>query len=418
MMTGLVVAATPLMEARKDFSTKTDGARDAKVLTPVRGGKAIKFQSGALQLSATVMTPKNKAAKLPAIVWLTGGFPCCGVDEETWAESPDANDQSARQYFDAGMVMLFPTLRGANGNPGTLDSYWGEVDDVLAAIEWLKHQPNIDPNRIWLGGHSAGATMAVLAAEAGAPVQGVIAFGGAAEVCDYGAQRLHFDVHDTKECELRSPLKWLSTTATPMWFIAGAFDDSYGHWKLRAAAGAASNRHFFSITGATHFDALLPVNTLIAKRLAAGLPPLADDDEAQRAFDAVPQETVAMPDGGSFRVPPDFEKAEAPDKSSLVYDRDQVRIFVQFPGRGLLNPAKPCFAPNDHATTIHAKWNGFELCGARVMADKKELLMFVQVPLAPNFIVVGVRWRFANDQLLEPLLQRVLNGVKGPTNWK
>ena len=67
--------------------------------------------------------------------------------------------------------MMFPGLRGTSGNPGTQESFLGEVDDVLAAADFLRKVDYVDPSRIYLGGHSTGGTLALLVAEAGASFQ-------------------------------------------------------------------------------------------------------------------------------------------------------------------------------------------------------------------------------------------------------
>ena len=60
--------------------------------------------------------------------------------------------------------MMFPSLRGGNDNPGNKEGFLGEVDDVLAAADFLSKQEFVDPNRIYLGGHSTGGTLVLLVA--------------------------------------------------------------------------------------------------------------------------------------------------------------------------------------------------------------------------------------------------------------
>jgi hypothetical protein len=40
--------------------------------------------------------------------------------------------------------MMFPSLRGGNDNPGAREGFYGEVDDVVAASEFLARQPYVD----------------------------------------------------------------------------------------------------------------------------------------------------------------------------------------------------------------------------------------------------------------------------------
>lgn len=55
--------------------------------------------------------------------------------------------------------MMFPSLRGGNDNPGVKEGFLAEVDDVLAAADFLGKQNYVDPGRIYLGGHSTGGTL-------------------------------------------------------------------------------------------------------------------------------------------------------------------------------------------------------------------------------------------------------------------
>ena len=41
---------------------------------------------------------------------------------------------------------MYPSLRGGNDNPGVKESFLGEVDDVLAAFDYLSAQPYVESN--------------------------------------------------------------------------------------------------------------------------------------------------------------------------------------------------------------------------------------------------------------------------------
>ncbi|WP_253252151.1 alpha/beta hydrolase family protein, partial [Comamonas thiooxydans] len=107
------------------------------------------YRSGDLKLNAFVTPDPRDGRKQPLMVWLTGG----GTNslDDFWSEGPAANDQSASAFRKAGMAMLFPTLRGGNDNPGQREYFWGEVQDVAAAILQAAQLPYVDPARIYLG---------------------------------------------------------------------------------------------------------------------------------------------------------------------------------------------------------------------------------------------------------------------------
>src|SRR5262249_51035025 len=147
--------AGSLIEARKGFQTKL--ARRESAQTPVDEAPAqifrtIRFDSPAGKLAAYLSPDPKNGKKNPAIIWITGGD-CNTIDKGCWTEGPPANDQSASAFRKAGIVMMFPSLRGGNDNPGVREGFLGEVDDVLAAADYLGKQPFVDPARIYLGGH-------------------------------------------------------------------------------------------------------------------------------------------------------------------------------------------------------------------------------------------------------------------------
>lgn len=148
--------------------------------------------------------PPTEQKRHPAIVWIVGGFPPGGLPDDAWLEADPRNDQSGAQYMRAGVITLYPTTRGMEGNPGPQESFLGEVADVVAAVEWLRAQPYVDPERVYVGGHSTGGTLSLLVG-ASTAVAGVISYGPAANVCGYGPTVLAFDSKSEEECSVRSP---------------------------------------------------------------------------------------------------------------------------------------------------------------------------------------------------------------------
>ncbi len=70
----------------------------------------------------------------------------------------------ARSFTRSGLVTLRFNFRGTEGSEGEYDNGIGELDDALAAIEWMRQRYPGGP--LWLGGFSFGAAIAVLAAVA------------------------------------------------------------------------------------------------------------------------------------------------------------------------------------------------------------------------------------------------------------
>ena len=157
-----------LTEARGDHKTTlTRKVSDKEPLDvpPNALFSLVKYPTAIGEMSAYLSKPTlEKGDKQPAIVWITGGFPAGGIGSSAWEPVDSRNDQSAKVYREAGMVMMYPTFRGTSGNPGNQESLYGEVDDAIAAIEYLRKVEYVDPDRIYLGGHSTGGTLALLVA--------------------------------------------------------------------------------------------------------------------------------------------------------------------------------------------------------------------------------------------------------------
>ena len=70
----------------------------------------------------------------------------------------------ARAFVRLGFVTLRFNFRGTEESEGHFDEGVGELDDALAAIDWMKHRLPNSP--LWLAGFSFGAAIAVRAAAA------------------------------------------------------------------------------------------------------------------------------------------------------------------------------------------------------------------------------------------------------------
>jgi Fe-S cluster assembly iron-binding protein IscA/alpha/beta superfamily hydrolase len=260
--------AMSLAEARRGFKTqlaRRDSKGRAAPEPPPNVLRRIRYDAPAGK-SAAYLTPEPKDGKRhPAIVWVTGGD-CNSIDEGCWRDEIPAIDQSASAYRKAGIVMMFPALRGGNDNPGVKEGFFGEVEDVLAAAEFLRAQAYVDPDRVYLGGHSTGGTLVFLVAEYSDRFRAVFSFGPAKDVVGYGPRYNPFHLSDRTECQLREPGRWMHSVRVPLFVFEGTggrADD------LRAMARTSKNPkvRFFEVKGADHFNVLSPTNRLIAERI-------------------------------------------------------------------------------------------------------------------------------------------------------
>lgn len=263
-------AGPTLLERRKGFSTKlTKQERDGTppAAPPSKLFRLVRYRSPAGELAAYVTPPPKEKGRRPAVLWIVGGMDN-GIGESAWMPAGAENDQSARAFRDAGFVLMQPSFRGGNDNPGVRESFYGEVDDVLAAAEHLSKLEYVDPKRMYLGGHSTGGTLAVLVAAATDRFRAVFAFGPVSSVVGYGQDSLVFDVNDAKESELRSPLSMLDAIVTPTFVIEGtqapSNADGLGAFETRRGRTPV---HLFLVEGTDHFSILTPATRLLAAKV-------------------------------------------------------------------------------------------------------------------------------------------------------
>ncbi len=265
------VAQDGLAEARRGFQTRLIEARRVdRPLDPPPPDvfSLVQYESAAGPMRAylSVHTDIKPGERRPAIVWLTGGFPAARGGTGIWTPGPAENDQSASAYRDEGVVMLVPTVRGTADNPGVQESFFGEVDDVLAAAAYLRSLPMVDPDRIILGGHSTGGTLALLAAQSTDLFCAVVAFGPVARVTDYGGRTWPFDHSDSEEVRLRSPLYFLDAVRTPTLIVEGERANIEDLVLLDETTDNPAIQ-FALLEDEDHFTPLAPVNRWLARKV-------------------------------------------------------------------------------------------------------------------------------------------------------
>lgn len=267
------IPAQTLAEARAGFHTtlvrQTRIGEAAETPPPSSGLELVRYPTALGEMEAYVGPLPQDGKKHPVIIWLVGGF-SNSISRTAWTPRPAENDQSASGFREAGIVMMYPSLRGGNANPGFMETFLGEADDVLAAAEYLKRQGYVDTERIYLGGHSTGGTLALIVAELPNPFRAIICLGPVENVSGYGEDVLPYDLLSLKETRVRSPLYWLRDVKTKTWVLEGA--SGRGNIdSLRTLQRAAQNPliTFVAVPGRDHFSLIRPVVTALTKKIAA-----------------------------------------------------------------------------------------------------------------------------------------------------
>jgi dienelactone hydrolase len=289
--------AIDVLAARQNFQTRLT-ARPARRGTPPDAPppetfRLVDYPSPAGRLAAYLTPAPADGRKLPAVVWCHGGFG--GIGRYLWQEGPPGNDQSARAFLDAGLVVLCPSWRGENANPGRFELFYGEVDDLLAAIDYLAEQPYVDPDRIYLAGHSTGGTLTLLGAAASRKVRAAFSFGGAPDVGRVvadgkGYGNTPYDPRSEAESVLRSPIYFAAALYCPTFYFEGEDSAYVGDASRMQEVAAQAGRPFkaFAVEDGDHFNILAPLTRLVARKVVQDAGPACtikiNGEEVREAF--------------------------------------------------------------------------------------------------------------------------------------
>lgn len=126
--------------------------------------------------------PDTSRADVPAALLLSGSGPQDrdGARAELSGYRPQHDLAQARAR--AGIATLRLDDRGMGGSTGTFAgaTTLDFARDAEHAVDWLRRQPGIDPERVAVVGHSEGALVALLVASRDARVRALVLLGAAA----------------------------------------------------------------------------------------------------------------------------------------------------------------------------------------------------------------------------------------------
>jgi len=142
----------------------------------------VTFPSGKLQLHGFLWKPEGKGP-VPAIVWNHGS-----------EKLPGSRPELGQFYVEHGYVFFVPHRRGQGRSPGDyiqdlvaqappqdrnrrmVQLQEAEVEDVVAALNYLKSQAFVDPGRIAISGCSYGGIQTLLTGERDLGVKALVPF--------------------------------------------------------------------------------------------------------------------------------------------------------------------------------------------------------------------------------------------------
>jgi dipeptidyl aminopeptidase/acylaminoacyl peptidase len=254
-----------LRELRAGFQTRVfydDTSREPAPEPPPELFDRVRYRAP-LGENAAYVSPVREGERRPAIVWIAGGLDW-GISEGAWLPASREDDQSARAFRDAGIALMLPSLRGSNDNPGRNECFFGEVEDVIAAATYLATRPDVDPDRIYLGGHSTGGTLAVLVAASTDRFRAVFAFGPVSDPRSYGSSGcLPLGASD-QEVAVRVPIHFIDEVSTPTFLIEGSVNSNGPSVRALHAARETAPVQAVLVPGMDHFSVLAPGTEIVA----------------------------------------------------------------------------------------------------------------------------------------------------------
>lgn len=270
-----------------DAASKGDGSEPDH--PPAGVFSLITYTSPAGDLAAYLTPDPKDGKKHPAIIVCNGGFG--GIGDSSWTV-----ERFTGHFRNQGMVVMCPSWRGQQKNPGVFEGFYGELDDALAAVEYVRALPYVDPARVYITGHSTGGTIALLVAEATDKVRASFPLGPCYDMAAVTGDGTFyndpspFDTKNADEVRVRSPLNFIAGLKAATFAFEGRFspNDHLSTEANRRAKQAGKPFTAFSIREGNHFNIVDPVNALIAAKIAADTGDACsitiDDGEVQKAF--------------------------------------------------------------------------------------------------------------------------------------
>lgn len=172
-----------------------------------------------LSVSGLLFRPTKGEGPWPAVIVNHAGFGTAG----------DFSDV-ALLIRDRGYLVFNPDFRGSGESQGSHEGAKGEVDDVIAAVDYLFSRGLVRDGRVGMYGQSHGAAVSMLAAERDPRIKAVVAEAGF-----YDAADLYYNAANSDDPQLRS----LVDQFLPM--AGGTPEEKPEEYAVRSALNYASS---------------------------------------------------------------------------------------------------------------------------------------------------------------------------------
>lgn len=240
--------------------------------TTTDSAESVTYLSNGSLVQASMYRPAGDGP-FPAIIYNHGG---------TSAADPSAYASKAIQLSEGGTyVVLITAYRGDIGSEGELSLSIGDVNDVLAAIEYVKSKTYVDADKIGMVGESRGGNTTLSAASRNnTDLKAVVSWYGYVNIvtyCEYIGEELCLELYGISPLStnydhlirIASPINYTSKLTMPLQNSHGTADLVVPYsqsQELTTAMGDATNYTFYSYEGAGHGSGADWTTTAITRR--------------------------------------------------------------------------------------------------------------------------------------------------------
>jgi dienelactone hydrolase len=224
-------------ETRKDFETNLTRRAEAPQEfdnTAPDQVKVVYYESGNKKLMAWLVLP-DREPPFPAVIFAHDGFALSRADYT-----------NAVPFVSHGFAVLIPSWRAENGNPGDFEMCYGEVDDLVAAIDYMATRKKVDKGSIFAAGYGVGATNVMLAAELSPHLRKAAGCGGRPDMFEAGEAYEHapFDQRNAEERMMRSPQPFIDDLKCPLLLLYGEKDAGHKFFLEQANKMSKESKKF------------------------------------------------------------------------------------------------------------------------------------------------------------------------------
>lgn len=276
---GAEIAAAPAEQAyaapghygfafRAPDGTRFEIAHRWDDLPEIDGVEHVRLPGDGATLGGYLYKPEAGRPPHPALLLLHG------FGRNAWTDR-----HLAELAASSGYKVLSLSLRGWLGSDGDNDQGGRQVDDVIAAIDWLRRLPSVDPGRIGLIGASMGGQVALLAAARRPAIRCVAALFPPTDLPRWYEENPYVrpyldDIADAAGLAARSPINHANEIDVPVLMMHGDKDENVRlDQSLRMTEtlrGLGKEAELLIVSGASHFFSMRE-NTIARQRLFAFL---------------------------------------------------------------------------------------------------------------------------------------------------